>query len=77
MRNTFVMYDREHEKIGFWKTNCSEIWERLHVSGAPPPRVTSSQGGSNFTADISPSLPPTASPQYIPPGNVNCYPSVL
>ncbi|KAI3785118.1 hypothetical protein L1987_44230 [Smallanthus sonchifolius] len=67
VRNTFVMYDREHEKIGFWKTNCSDIWERLHVSGGPP-RASSPAGGSNSTADISPSLPPTMSPKYIPPG---------
>ncbi|KAM0062822.1 putative nepenthesin [Helianthus debilis subsp. tardiflorus] len=67
VRNTFVMYDREHEKIGFWKTNCSEIWETLHVSGGPP-QSSSPPDKSNPTADVSPSSPPTTSPQYIPPG---------
>ncbi|KAG6605196.1 Aspartic proteinase-like protein 2, partial [Cucurbita argyrosperma subsp. sororia] len=32
VRNTLVMYDRKHSKVGFWKTNCSELWERLHIS---------------------------------------------
>ncbi|XP_071730961.1 aspartic proteinase 36-like isoform X2 [Rutidosis leptorrhynchoides] len=81
VRNTFVMYDREHEKIGFWKTNCSDIWERLHVSGAPPPKVSSPPDGSNSIADISPSLLPMAPPQYIPPretevGSITFYMSV-
>ena len=31
VRNTLVTYDRHNEKIGFWKTNCSELWERLHI----------------------------------------------
>ncbi|MBA0686816.1 hypothetical protein Goari_014393, partial [Gossypium aridum] len=30
VRNTLVTYDRKDSKIGFWKTNCSELWERLH-----------------------------------------------
>lgn len=67
VRNTFVMYDREHEKIGFWKTNCSDIWEQLDVTGVPPPAF-SPPHGSNSTVDISPSLPPMMPPQYIPPG---------
>ncbi|KAK9054126.1 hypothetical protein SSX86_025203 [Deinandra increscens subsp. villosa] len=69
VRNTFVMYDREHEKIGFWKTNCSDIWERLHVSGGPqpPPQTSSPPDESNSTADVSP-FPPMTPPQYIPPG---------
>ncbi|KAI7736029.1 hypothetical protein M8C21_033550 [Ambrosia artemisiifolia] len=67
VRNTFVMYDREHEKIGFWKTNCSDIWETLHVSGGPP-QSSSPPVESNSTTDASPSLPPTTPPQYIPPG---------
>ncbi|PPS19684.1 hypothetical protein GOBAR_AA00903 [Gossypium barbadense] len=32
VRNTLVTYDRKDSKIGFWKTNCSELWERLHVT---------------------------------------------
>ncbi|PWA90726.1 eukaryotic aspartyl protease family protein [Artemisia annua] len=67
VRNTFVMYDREHEKIGFWKTNCSDIWENLHVASAPP-QASSPPNGSTSTGNISPSLPPVAPPQYIPSG---------
>jgi hypothetical protein len=40
-----VMYDQSHSTIGFWKANCSELWERLF--GSPP---------ENSTAE----LPPTS-----------------
>ncbi|XP_018680544.2 aspartic proteinase 36-like [Musa acuminata AAA Group] len=38
-RNTLVTYDRQNERIGFWKTNCSVLWERLHSDGGPTPGV--------------------------------------
>ncbi|XP_057990196.1 aspartic proteinase 36-like [Hevea brasiliensis] len=44
VRNTLVMYDRENSKMGFWKTNCSELWERHHGTGAPAPLVSASNG---------------------------------
>ncbi|XP_076950943.1 aspartic proteinase 36-like isoform X1 [Bidens hawaiensis] len=71
VRNTFVMYDREHDKIGFWKTNCSHIWETLHVSGGPSPppsRASTPPNGSNSTSDsdLSPSSSPMMAPQNIP-----------
>jgi len=59
-----VLYDREHTKIGFWKTNCSELWERLHVSDAPPP-VSPKSEGTNLTEAFEPSVAPSPSPsQY-------------
>ncbi|XP_059659326.1 aspartic proteinase 36-like [Cornus florida] len=67
VRNTLVTYDREHEKIGFWKTNCSELWERLHILGAPPPAPISSNG-TDSNADMPPTLAPIGPPQYVPPG---------
>nr|GEY29552.1 aspartic proteinase-like protein 2 [Tanacetum cinerariifolium] len=60
-RNTFVMYDREHDKIGFWKTNCSDLWARLHPSGGPSP----SPDGSNSSAD----MPSSSPPYHISPGS--------
>ncbi|BAU00260.1 hypothetical protein LR48_Vigan06g028800 [Vigna angularis] len=64
VRNTLVMYDREHTKIGFWKTNCSELWERLHVSDAPSPMSPKSEG-TNLTKAFEPSVAPSPSPsQY-------------
>ncbi|CAJ1929420.1 unnamed protein product [Sphenostylis stenocarpa] len=64
VRNTLVMYDREHTKIGFWKTNCSELWERLHVSDAPPPLSPKSEG-INMTKAFESSVAPSPSPsQY-------------
>ncbi|KAJ8762585.1 hypothetical protein K2173_008024 [Erythroxylum novogranatense] len=35
--NTLVTYDRENNKIGFWKTNCSELSKRLPSSSVPSP----------------------------------------
>ncbi|XP_010558952.1 PREDICTED: aspartic proteinase CDR1 isoform X2 [Tarenaya hassleriana] len=37
VRNTLVVYDRENSKVGFWRTNCSELYERLHMDIAHPP----------------------------------------
>lgn len=61
------MYDREHSKIGFWKTNCSELWERLQITSAPLP-VPSSSNRKNSSAE----LPPSEPPNYVLPGNVHC-----
>ncbi|CAA0838864.1 Eukaryotic aspartyl protease family protein [Striga hermonthica] len=69
VRNTFVTYDREHEKIGFWKTNCSELWERLHPSTAPPP-PSSGTDEVNSTMDTSPSVVPAEPSPPIGPGEI-------
>lgn len=53
-----MMYDREHLKIGFWKTNCSEIWEILHLLS--PPALPSA----------SPPLAPSGPQFYTMPGVV-------
>lgn len=70
VRNTLVTYDREHSKIGFWKTNCSELWERLHVSASPPPMPPASEE-KNSTAKTQPTAAPTGSP-YVLSGSVGC-----
>ncbi|XP_052195706.1 aspartic proteinase 36-like [Diospyros lotus] len=67
VRNTLVTYDREHEKIGFWKTNCSELWERLHIVSAPPP-VHSTSNRTNSTEELSPAVAPTSPDHHIFPG---------
>ncbi|RLM85991.1 hypothetical protein C2845_PM04G31330 [Panicum miliaceum] len=59
VRNTLVTYDRHNEKIGFWKTNCSELWERLHIGGAPSPGPSSDTGSQ---ADMSPTPAPSGLP---------------
>jgi hypothetical protein len=59
VRNTLVTYDRHNEKIGFWKTNCSELWERLHIGGAPSPGPSSDTGSQ---ADMSPAPAPSGLP---------------
>ena len=57
--------------MNFWKTNCSDILEKLHISkNAPenaPPQASPPSDGISSTAEI-PSLPPTSPPQYIPQG---------
>lgn len=53
VRNTLVTYDRANDKIGFWKTNCSELWNRLHFTAiAPAPSL-----------EDAPAFPPVESPQ--------------
>ncbi|KAI3922365.1 hypothetical protein MKX01_006054 [Papaver californicum] len=65
VRNTLVTYDRQNERIGFLKTNCSELWETLNVPGAPSPAPTPSS--SNFTIGLTPMLAPSGLPNYIDP----------
>ncbi|XP_054825270.1 aspartic proteinase 36-like [Prosopis cineraria] len=57
VRNTLVMYDRENSRVGFWKTNCSELWERLQLSASPPPK---SSEGANSSEAFAPSAAPSA-----------------
>lgn len=68
-RNTLVTYDRANDKIGFWKTNCSELWKRLNYSYAPPP-APSAFDGRNTSAEISPSIAPSGLPDTVIPGTV-------
>ncbi|XP_058080308.1 aspartic proteinase 36-like [Magnolia sinica] len=67
VRNTLVTYDRENERIGFWKTNCSELWERLHIPGAPSPAPSVSHV-KNSTITVPPALSPSGLPENIIPG---------
>ncbi|XP_040959910.1 aspartic proteinase 39 isoform X2 [Gossypium hirsutum] len=60
VRNTLVTYDRKDSKIGFWKTNCSELWERLHVTSAPSPSPSPSPSPFPFPSP-SPSPSPSSS----------------
>uniref|UniRef100_A0A2N9FF27 Peptidase A1 domain-containing protein n=1 Tax=Fagus sylvatica TaxID=28930 RepID=A0A2N9FF27_FAGSY len=67
VRNTLVMYDREHSRIGFWKTNCSELWERLHISSAPPLTPSAPNRENSST---TPTLAPSQVPHYVLPGDL-------
>lgn len=69
VRNTLVTYDRENEKIGFWKTNCSELWKRLHISGIPTSRPTASFS-RNTTVGMSPTPAPSGLPENVFPGKI-------
>lgn len=71
-----MTYDREHDKIGFWKTNCSELWERLNGTGAHPPAASPAGPSTVDTPESSVALPPAATPvegsPYISLG-ITCY----
>ncbi|XLR50388.1 hypothetical protein HN51_001067 [Arachis hypogaea] len=69
VRNTLVTYDREHTKIGFWKTNCAELWERLQVSNASP-LMPPNSGVKNSSQTFEPSVAPSASQHNAPPGEI-------
>ncbi|KAL6513347.1 hypothetical protein OROGR_020833 [Orobanche gracilis] len=64
VRNTLVTYDREHEKIGFWKTNCSELWERT----VPPPLPSGTN--ENSIMDMGPMMAPIEPPLSKVPGEI-------
>ncbi|XVF39843.1 hypothetical protein PTKIN_Ptkin01aG0064700 [Pterospermum kingtungense] len=62
VRNTLVTYDRGNDRIGFLKTNCSELWRRAELSGAPAPAPLVSQSN-----DTNMGIPPTLTPSGLPP----------
>ena len=62
VRNSFVTYDREHDRIGFWKTNCSELWERLNATGAHSPAASPAGPSTVDSPRSSAVLPPEANP---------------
>ncbi|XP_022149435.1 aspartyl protease family protein 1-like isoform X2 [Momordica charantia] len=68
VRNTLVMYDRENSKIGFWKTNCSELWERLHISNdtAHAPSVSNTSHDTEMAPASAPSEAPASAPSEAP-----------
>lgn len=73
VRNTLVTYDREKNKLGFWKTNCSELWKRLQDTGSPPPAPLVPQN-HNSTSAISPSIAPSGlTPTSFPGKKSNFY----
>lgn len=69
VRNTLVSYDRENERIGFWKTNCSKLWDTLNVSSSPPPpSPPSGMDNTNSTAHMTPALAPSVPSENYAPG---------
>ncbi|KAK1268545.1 Aspartic proteinase Asp1 [Acorus gramineus] len=67
VRNTFVTYDRENQTIGFWKTNCSQLWERLHLPMVPSPAPSPSYDEIPSLGP-APAFPPSALQNSILPG---------
>ncbi|KAH7523701.1 hypothetical protein FEM48_Zijuj06G0039700 [Ziziphus jujuba var. spinosa] len=69
VRNTLVTYDRENDKIGFWKTNCSELGKRLNYVSAPPPSRLPSDS-QNRSTEILPPVVPVDLSQNVFPGRI-------
>ncbi|KAH0671494.1 hypothetical protein KY289_025987 [Solanum tuberosum] len=71
VRNTLVSYNRENARIGFWKTNCSKLWDTLNVSSSPPhPSLPSGMDNTNSTAHMTPALAPSEPLEYYAPGEI-------
>ncbi|KAM7277812.1 hypothetical protein ACFE04_004946 [Oxalis oulophora] len=74
VRNTLVTYDREDNKIGFWKTNCSDLWKNLQPPAAAPTNTNdgnnTSDGNIGFPPTIAPAPAPSRSPSDILPGSI-------
>lgn len=68
VRNTLVTYDRGNSKVGFWKTNCSELWDRLHISDTPSAIPPSSWGAP--IDGIPPVSAPNGSSRFVIPGDL-------
>lgn len=62
VRNTLVTYDRQNERIGFWKTNCSELWKNLNVDVNQSTEPTSSD---KSLEGMSPALSPTGDKHFV------------
>lgn len=69
VRNTLVTYDRRNDRIGFWKTNCSELWNRLHID-TPPPKVPSASPNESSTVGVPPPLSPSGLLDNLLPGQI-------
>ncbi|KAE8679906.1 putative pumilio-like protein 7 [Hibiscus syriacus] len=65
VRNTLVTYDRGNDRIGFLKTDCSELWMRVRSSVAPAPLVSLK---NDTNREISPAPTPSGSPPNVFPG---------
>lgn len=74
VRNTLVTYDRENDKLGFLKTNCSDLWRRLAAPESPAPTSPISQ---NKSSNISPSPAKSESPTTDLPGSLALYVSMF
>lgn len=70
VRNTLVKYDREHQKIGFWKTNCSELWERLRANDSSTP-MPSASDNTNSSLGTPPVVAPSGPTNDVLPG-ISC-----
>ncbi|PHU04611.1 hypothetical protein BC332_25433 [Capsicum chinense] len=65
--NSLVTYNRKNERIGFWKTKCSELCDRQNSSPPPPSLstpVVSSLDNQKYNTHMSPSPAPSGPPRY-------------
>lgn len=69
VRNILVTYDRQNQRIGFWKTNCSHLWEALHMD-VTPSSMPSASHDKNYTGENSSAASSSAPQSYNLPGPV-------
>lgn len=69
VRNILVTYDRQNRRIGFWKTNCSHLWEALHMD-VTPSSMPSASHDKNYTGENSSAASSSAPQSYNLPGPV-------
>ncbi|XP_039121107.1 aspartic proteinase CDR1-like [Dioscorea cayenensis subsp. rotundata] len=67
VRNILVTYDRQNRRIGFWKTNCSHLWEALHMD-VTPSSMPSASHDKNYTGENSSAASSSAPQSYNLPG---------
>ncbi|XP_021755186.1 aspartic proteinase nepenthesin-1-like [Chenopodium quinoa] len=67
VRNTLVTYDRNSLKVGFWKTNCSELWENLRVNDTLLTPAPTPSSGEVSAPGRSPASAPDGVPSYVIP----------
>lgn len=60
VRNMLVTYDRANQQIGFWRTNCSDLWNNIKAPASTPPSVP----------------PPVPAPEFAPEENSSTTPDL-
>ncbi|KAL2649675.1 hypothetical protein R1flu_017803 [Riccia fluitans] len=71
VRNMLVTYDRENSKIGFWRTNCTDLWTQLDAAiredYAPPPPPPPKAPKASPPPPVDEETPESAPPPPPPP----------
>ncbi|KAJ7515303.1 hypothetical protein O6H91_22G009900 [Diphasiastrum complanatum] len=64
VRNMLVTYDRAKDKIGFWKTKCTDLW--MNLPAVVPPSGAEPIKDPNGISPSPERLPPSSGPKETP-----------